>query len=54
MVPCGAVVCGFILIAEKSNPYFHLYNSLQGLGFTWVLMKLIPSVQLLKEKTEQH
>lgn len=49
------LMCVVGLWLQKWTSYFHLYDGLQGLGFTGVLMELISSVQLLKEKkTKQY
>lgn len=47
MVTAAVVYC-------KSGSYFHFYDGLQGLGFAWILMKLISSVQFLWEKIEHY
>lgn len=41
-------MCVILVILSRS--YFHFYDGLQGLGFAWILMQLISSVQLLEEK----
>lgn len=38
----------------KSGSYFHLYDGLQGLGFAWILMQLVSSVQFLSEKIQPY
>lgn len=42
----AAVSYGQVVYCE-SGSYFHLYDGLQGLGFAWILMHLISSVQFL-------
>lgn len=38
----------------ESGSYFHLYDGLQGLGFAWILMQLISSVQFLSENIQHY
>lgn len=51
----GTVVVGKILAVYcASGSYFHLYDGLQGLGFAWILVQLISSVQFLLEKMHYY
>ncbi len=48
-------VCGYDqAVYCESGSYFHLYDGLQGLGFAWILMQLISSMQFLSENIQHY